>query len=233
MVSQGSALENGVLNVSGSPGHDILRLFRAGGLVAVGNLTSGGLEFVQTYTGTIDRVVVAGGAGNDHVDASAFDVPVELYGGPGNDRLTGGSAADILVGGTGDDRMAGNGGRDLLIGGRDRDRIFGDAEEDILVGGYTAHDADLGSLRLISAEWRSGRSYLERVGNIQGFTATGDNGSARLLADVTTWDDGATDVLSGDAGRDWFFFNADRDTNRDRVVNATSLEELEEVDLEA
>ena len=99
MVSQGSALDNGVLTVSGSPGHDHLRLFRVGGLVAVGNLTSGGLEFVQTYTGTINRVIVVGGAGNDQIDASAFNVSVEIYGGAGDDRLTGGSAADILVGG--------------------------------------------------------------------------------------------------------------------------------------
>jgi uncharacterized delta-60 repeat protein len=233
MISQGSALENGILNVSGSAGHDIIRLFRVGGLVAVSNLTSGGLEFVQTYTGTISRVIVTGQAGNDHIDASAFDVPVEIYGGAGNDRLTGGSAADILVGGTGDDRIAGNGGQDLLIGGRGRDRIQGDAADDILVGGYTTHDADLGTLRLISREWSSTRPYLERVSNLRGFGTTGENGSAILRADVTTWDDGDADVLTGDAGRDWFFFNADRDPNRDRVVDATSLEQLEEVDLEA
>ena len=233
MFTQASELdENGVLTVAGSAGADNLRFFHNGDFVAVGNITADGIEFVHTYEATVTRVAIFGGNGDDRIDASAFNVPVEAFGGDGNDRIVGGSAGDILVGGAGDDRLGGGGGRDLLIGGLGADRILGDTDEDILVGGYTTHDGNVTGLRAISAEWRSGRSYTQRVDNIRGVIPSADrvNGSTFLRANATTYDDAAVDVLSGDAGRDWFFFNVDRATARDRIQNASGNEFLDEVD---
>ena len=74
---------------------------------------------------------VQGGAGND-VLINRSRMGVQLVGGPGNDRLTGGRGNDGLVGGGGNDRLTGGrgndglvggGGNDLLSGGRDADRI--------------------------------------------------------------------------------------------------------------
>jgi len=157
---------------------------------------------------------------------------MEVYGGDGKDLIETGSGADVIVGGGDDDRVAGNGGRDLLIGGRGKDRLLGDAEEDILIGGYTLLDASLNALRLISAEWTSGRTYEQRVANIRGPVTSGVNGSAFLRTGYNAFDDNEVDALAGDDGRDWFFSNADKDTARDKVVDATTMEELEEVNLE-
>lgn len=231
--TQASELEAGVLTVAGSTGADSLRFFRIGNLVAVGNITNGGIEFVQTYTATINRVVILGGDGNDTIDASAFNVSVEVYGGNGDDTITGGSAADILVGGAGNDTLNGGSGtgRDLLIGGAGRDTIRGNGADDILVGGYTLHDANFTALRAISDEWNSARTYQQRVDNIHGTTHTGLNGSYLLKPDVTTFDDGAIDDMAGGSGRDWFIFNNDG-ANKDRLRDAAGNELKEDVDLQ-
>jgi Ca2+-binding RTX toxin-like protein len=54
------------------------------------------------------------------------------------------------------------------------------------------------------------------------------------LTDLTVRDDGAADVLTGDAGQDWFLFNRDGDhaAARDTVTDLTTYEAcyLEDVD---
>ena len=72
-------------------------------------------------------VQVLGGAGNDQImvdPASSLSIPTHLFGGAGNDTLTGGHEADLLVGGAGDD---------ILIGGRGNDRLFGGEGNDLFV----------------------------------------------------------------------------------------------------
>jgi Ca2+-binding RTX toxin-like protein len=64
--------------------------------------------------------------GNDVIDASAVDagllpgdlptIGVTLYGGPGDDTITGSQAGDILAGGSGNDLVHGQGGNDLVYG---------------------------------------------------------------------------------------------------------------------
>jgi len=60
-----------------------------------------------------------------------------LIGGRGNDRLTGGRAADLLEGGNGNDTLSGGGGADLLRGGGGNDRIIYAADA-TLAGGSGA-----------------------------------------------------------------------------------------------
>ena len=50
----------------------------------------------------------------------------------GNDTLTGGSGADVLVGGFGDDRLYGRAGKDVLRGGFGNDQLWGGAGNDYL-----------------------------------------------------------------------------------------------------
>jgi uncharacterized delta-60 repeat protein len=234
MLVQSANIQNGVLTISGRVDSDRIRVFSLLGILAVGidDTAGGGYEFVQTYVEPVSRVVIFGQSGDDVINAASSPVPVEIYGGAGNDTLTGGTRNDILIGSGGADRLVGNGGRDVLIGGRGADRILGDADEDVLVGGYTAHDGDLLALRKISDEWGSTRAYAARVSNLRGDTTGGLNGSVLLRADVTSWDDLVTDTLSGEAGRDWFFANTDRGGARDRIVDATSTEFIDDVDPE-
>src|SRR3954451_22714358 len=62
-------------------------------------------------------IQVFGQAGNDVIslDESNGALPAaELFGGAGNDVLTGGSGADLLFGQSGNDTLLGKGGNDLL-----------------------------------------------------------------------------------------------------------------------
>ncbi len=63
-----------------------------------------------------DIETVRGGSGNDTLDASASATePKSLYGGPGDDTLTGGAKGDRLQGGNGSDTVNGGPGADRLI----------------------------------------------------------------------------------------------------------------------
>jgi Ca2+-binding RTX toxin-like protein len=72
---------------------------------------------------SVERARLAGGTGNNHLDASAFTRgPVTLLGGEGADTLEGGSWADRLDGGPGLDELWGHGGLDTLLNGEDNHR---------------------------------------------------------------------------------------------------------------
>ncbi len=58
----------------------------------------------------------------------------DLFGGAGNDLLTGGSGADQLFGQAGDDILNGKGGNDLLFGGDGDDTLTGGAGADQMFG---------------------------------------------------------------------------------------------------
>jgi Ca2+-binding RTX toxin-like protein len=76
------------------------------------------------------------GAGNDVVTLGrTVPVPATIWGGEGDDVLTGGAGNDKLVGGPGDDELNGRGGNDLLIGGPGDDVLNGGPGEDRLIGG--------------------------------------------------------------------------------------------------
>lgn len=79
---------------------------------------------------------VDGGDGNDCIDACAVaGQGVVLYGGAGNDRLTGSAGNDRIDGGTGDDELNGGSGNDVLVGGQGKDCVNGGDGNDLLDGG--------------------------------------------------------------------------------------------------
>lgn len=79
---------------------------------------------------------VNAGGGDDFVSVDPrVKIPVTLRGGPGNDHLSGGGAADKLIGGTGDDILSGHGGNDSLFGGPGDDLLLGGSGDDLLRGG--------------------------------------------------------------------------------------------------
>jgi Ca2+-binding RTX toxin-like protein len=152
----------------------------------------------------ISRGDLAGGAGDNVLDASAFSGSVlldgdagndTLIGGPGNDQLIGGAGNDILVGNGGDDILLGYAGRDVLIGGDGADTLDGGADDDIVIGSATDHDSNRTALDAIMAEWsRTGVPYATRIANL-----------ASYLNLSTVHDDLQVDVLRGGRGLDWFF----------------------------
>ena len=76
-------------------------------------------------------------AGNDHLSLDETNgalPPANLYGGAGNDTLTGGSADDFLFGEAGNDTLLGKGGVDFLFGGAGNDTLTGGAGNDQVFG---------------------------------------------------------------------------------------------------
>jgi RTX calcium-binding nonapeptide repeat (4 copies) len=70
------------------------------------------------------RLVIDVGDLDDAVRVDA-PLPAIIRGGPGNDRLVGGGAADRLLGGPGDDQLFGRAGADELFGELGDDRVDG------------------------------------------------------------------------------------------------------------
>src|SRR6476659_7388671 len=86
-----------------------------------------------------DLIQVHGGDGNDviRIDETNGALPAaQLFGGDGNDTLTGGSGNDTLFGQDGNDSLFGGAGNDTLVGG---------AGNDSVVGGLGADVANLGA----------------------------------------------------------------------------------------
>jgi Ca2+-binding RTX toxin-like protein len=75
------------------------------------------------------------GGDDTAVLGSDIPIPATLRGGPGRDRLTGGSVADKIIGGPGSDALSGRRGDDLLIGGPGDDHLVGGQGNDRLQGG--------------------------------------------------------------------------------------------------
>ncbi|NBO92261.1 MAG: hypothetical protein EBV06_08105 [Planctomycetia bacterium] len=93
----------------------------------------------RSLTG-LTTVNVYGGKGDDKITLQANvgtvrGVAFRLYGGIGNDTLTGAAGNDLLDGGAGDDTLLGMGGNDNLIGGLGNDTLDGGSGEDRLNGG--------------------------------------------------------------------------------------------------
>ncbi|HEU4955992.1 MAG TPA: calcium-binding protein [Sphingomicrobium sp.] len=151
-----------------------------GHLFANGNAIAGEPTVANT-----NLIRVIGGDGNDVIalDETNGALPAaELFGGDGNDALTGGSGNDRLSGQDGDDRLSGGAGNDTLSGGVGNDFIAGGAGNDTLVGG-------------------SGNDFLD-----------GDQGTDIVLLgagnDVFRWDQGdGSDKVEGGSGFDEMLFN--------------------------
>jgi uncharacterized delta-60 repeat protein len=197
---------------------------------------------------TTKRIEVYGNGGNDCITAdNSITIPFLIDGGNGNDIIAGGGANDLLFGGAGIDLMNGNagtdvlsggadsdllygdGGRDILIGGTGADLLIGGADEDIQIGGTTAYDTNIPALQSLAAEWGSAGANALRVSHIRGTTLGGLNGTNFLKtgSGATVFDDNVVDVLTNDAGRDWFFFrNTGAAPYKDLVLGGTVGEEV-------
>jgi Ca2+-binding RTX toxin-like protein len=111
-------------------------------------LVNGGAVAVQGGTPTVantDLIQVFGQGGNDTItlDEAIGALPrAQLFGGAGNDTLTGGSGGDQLFGQRGNDTLLGRGGNDFLFGGAGNDtltggdgndQVFGEAGDDRMI----------------------------------------------------------------------------------------------------
>jgi Ca2+-binding RTX toxin-like protein len=85
-----------------------------------------------------DLITAFGGAGNDVItldETNGILPAARLFGGAGDDTLTGGSGNDELNGGSGNDVLFGRAGNDVLSGGDGNDTLTGGAGSDHMFGG--------------------------------------------------------------------------------------------------
>src|SRR5262245_56140554 len=127
----------GVLSVFGDAAANTITVNRD----AAGNLlVNGGAVTIRGGTPTVAnvaRIQVHGGGGNDTItldEANGALPAANLFGGIGDDTLTGGSGNDHLYGGFGQDVILGKGGFDLLFGGAGNDVLTGGDADDQVFG---------------------------------------------------------------------------------------------------
>ena len=84
-----------------------------------------------------DLIQLFGQAGDDTIAIDETNGPMpaaQLFGGNGNDTLTGGSGNDLLFGQSGNDTLLGKGGNDQLFGGDGNDTLIGGTGDDQMFG---------------------------------------------------------------------------------------------------
>ncbi len=126
-----------VLSVFGDAQNNQISVSRnaAGAILVNGGAVSivGGSPTVAN----VSLIQVFGLAGDDTVtlnEASGALPSANLFGGAGNDTLTGGSGGDMLFGQVGNDTLLGKGGNDFLFGGVGNDTLTGGDADDQVFG---------------------------------------------------------------------------------------------------
>jgi Ca2+-binding RTX toxin-like protein len=127
----------GVLTVMGDAQDNTIEVSRnaAGTLLVNGGAINvvGGTPSVANTS----LIQVFGQGGNDTItlnEANGALPRANLFGGAGNDTLTGGSGGDMLFGQSGNDTLLGKGGFDFLFGGIDNDTLTGGDADDQVFG---------------------------------------------------------------------------------------------------
>ena len=170
------------------------------------------LTFQRSFDTTeVTRIEVHGNAGNDVIRLFT-DIPSEIWGGDGNDFLSGwGGSGQILHGGDGRDILCGGDGDDTLFGDASPDEIFAHGGNDLLSGGgggdvlhgYAGRDRIYGGAGsdLIHGEKGADRLY----GQDGNDTMVGGGGNDSIGGGA------GQDLLSGERGDDLFTSNDDTD----------------------
>jgi Ca2+-binding RTX toxin-like protein len=146
-----------------------------------------------TFESTLFRIPTAsltidGGGGDDRIDgsgmAAVMGLHIALFGGDGNDLLTGTVNADLLVGESGSDTLSGLGGNDSLFGGAGVDFLNGGAGDDRLRGQGAGGDRLSGGPGDDDLDGGPGNDRVVEDANVD-FTAT-NNSLTGLGNDVLT-----------------------------------------------
>jgi Ca2+-binding RTX toxin-like protein len=132
-----ATFSNGVLTVFGDGlGNNIAISRDAAGKV----LVNGGAVTVRGGVPTVANttlIQVFGQSGNDTITLNENNGALpraNLFGGNGNDVLTGGSGGDQMFGQSGNDTLLGKGGVDFLFGGSENDVLTGGDADDLVFG---------------------------------------------------------------------------------------------------
>lgn len=170
---------DGTVYVGGDSTSDRIIVAMNGGAVSVRINNA-----LQPAISVTDKIVVFGNSGSDTITASNVAVPVEFYGGEGDDYLTGAGKNDTLDGGEGRDRLLGGDGNDVLLGGAGADTLNGGNGND-----YASGDEMVDLLVDATQIVESGDTAID--------TVSGDAGNDTLKGG------GGNDILNGGVGNDY------------------------------
>ncbi len=176
-VVEGVGVVNGTLYIIGTDGRDHVQLKqddKKGTLNVDVKLNQSGSDgsadrIKETFAAsTISHVVAFLFDGNDHYDGGSDGgsdggndaIPQMVFGGIGDDHLSGGQGNDALFGGAGNDDLSGGHGADILVGGTGKDKIKGGDGNDLLIGGSLVNDFNdlsiIDDIDSAMAEWATG-----------------------------------------------------------------------------
>jgi len=174
----------------------------------------------QAYLLGVEMVSVAGGGGNDVIQASSLAIatPLLLDGGSGDDRIFGSAAAETVEGGAGNDVLDGGFGGDVVRGGDGDDTFLWNpgGGSDTIAGGYGVdgvvfNTSSIGEVIGVSA--LNGHAIVTRnIANISldvddveqlSFGGTGGGADRFTLGDLSATDVKRIDIdLAGSQGAD-------------------------------
>jgi VCBS repeat-containing protein len=168
-------------------------------------------------TVVISGSTVFGTPGNDEVGSPDEHQPQTVYGGAGDDIVTGGTGVDTLYGGSGTDTINGNNGGDTIYGGSGNDTITAGNGPDTVIGGWGADtiNGGLGSDKFVYLSVAD--SHGGQFDTISGFTSPGDQIDLTAFGSTafTTFQTGtlasATNLVAAHTIA-WFFDNANNQT---------------------
>jgi Ca2+-binding RTX toxin-like protein len=174
--------------------------------------------------GGLGQDYLYGMGGHDRIwageQSTADDSVNYVYGGAGNDNLTGGSYRDEMYGEQGTDFLYGWGGDDHLDGGTQNDYLYGMDGHDYLEAGL---DNDW--------NWLEGGNGSDTMYGGNGYDYLyGQDGRDFLFGragndELNGGDDGYADYLSGGAGYDWFQAEYFWFSNRDQPADFNGWED--------
>ena len=192
----------------------------------------------RTSTGASIAPRVDGTTGNDII-VGRDGVGNVIYGGAGDDLITGGNDDDVIVGdagrdtlrgGDGNDSMWGGGGDDVLEGGAGIDKLFGDGGNDLIDGGAGDDQMSGGTGNDTYIVDSAGDTIVEKAGegidtvqasvsytlsaNVENLVLTGSgniDGTGNDGDNVITGN-GGNNVLRGGGGNDTLLGGAGSDT---------------------
>lgn len=219
--------------VHGGGGNDTIYIHDrgAGPLIVYGDTSEDGLRYSNNSGAASVHATSFSNTGNDTINAAAMAdqgdafAGVVIYGGPGDDTLTGSQGNDHIAGGSGSDTINGAAGNDHIYGDShfnvnlllfvqdqisrfdtatqlaDINAIFtvpttGTGAADILSGG-SGNDVIFGDHGIIGQT--DGTRRLESTGNL-------------VLLQTTNLANGGSDTVHGDAGNDFIFGGVAGDT---------------------
>src|SRR5262249_6130115 len=165
LVETGDDLGNTITTSSNAAGEILVN----NGAVSI----DGGQPTIANTT----EIVVFGGSGDDTISlGNAALPPAQLFGGNGNDVLSGGSGADQLFGGNGNDTLNGGDGDDILDGGAGDDTGVGGKGTDtaVLRARHDQFQAEPGDGNDV-VEGGAGFDTLDFLGANKDFSANGAN----------------------------------------------------------